>query len=90
MVKNLPTMQETPGLIPGEGNGYPFQYSFFFFPFFFFSIPVFLSEFHGQRSLAGYTPWGHKESDMTKRLTLSLHTHTRIKLESLCCTSEAI
>ena len=25
-------------------------------------------EFHGQRSLAGYSPWGHKESDMTWRL----------------------
>ena len=22
-------------------------------------------EFHGQRSLVGYSPWGHKESDMT-------------------------
>ena len=22
-------------------------------------------EFHGQRSLAGYSQWGHKESDMT-------------------------
>ena len=22
---------------------------------------------HGQRSLAGYSPWGHKESDMTER-----------------------
>ena len=33
--------------------------------------PVFLDrEFHGQRSLAGYSPWGHKESDMTERLTL--------------------
>ena len=21
---------------------------------------------HGQRSLAGYSPWGHKESDMTE------------------------
>ena len=29
--------------------------------------PVFLpGEFHGQRSLAGYSPWGHKESDMTE------------------------
>ena len=29
--------------------------------------PVFLpGEFRGQRSLAGYSPWGHKESDMTK------------------------
>ena len=35
--------------------------------------PVFLpGEFHGQRSLAGYSPWCHKESDMTEQLTLSL------------------
>jgi len=27
-------------------------------------------EFHGQRSLMGYHLWGHKESDMTERLTL--------------------
>ena len=34
------------------------------------SIPVFLPrEFHGQRSLAGYSPWGHKELDATE------HTH---------------
>ena len=26
-------------------------------------------EFHGQRSLAGYSLWGHKESDTTERLT---------------------
>ena len=25
-------------------------------------------EFHGQRSLVGYHPWGRKESDLTKRL----------------------
>ena len=31
------------------------------------STPVFLpGEPHGQRSLVGYSPWGHKESDMTK------------------------
>ena len=30
---------------------------------------VFLpGEFHGQRSLAGYTPWGYKESDTTEQL----------------------
>ena len=28
-------------------------------------------EFHGQRNLVGYSPWGHKESDMTEGLTLS-------------------
>ena len=34
--------------------------------------PVFLpEESHGQRSLAGYSPWGHKESDTTGRLTFS-------------------
>ena len=29
--------------------------------------PMFLpGESHGQRSLAGYCPWGHTESDMTE------------------------
>ena len=28
---------------------------------------------HKQRSLAGYSPWGHKESDTTGQL--STHTH---------------
>ena len=29
--------------------------------------PVFLpGEFHGQRSLVGYSPWGHKRSDRTE------------------------
>ena len=32
--------------------------------------PVFLpGKFHGQRSLVGYSPWGHKELDKTE------HTH---------------
>ena len=36
-------------------------------------IPVcLLGESHGQRSLAGSSPWGHKESGTTERLT---HTH---------------
>ena len=25
---------------------------------------------HGQRSLAGYSPWGHKESDRTEWLSI--------------------
>ena len=29
-------------------------------------------EFHGQRSLVGYSPWGRKESDKTEQLTLHL------------------
>ena len=37
--------------------------------------PIFLpGEFHGQRSLVGYNPCGHKESDTTEELTLSLFT----------------
>ena len=32
--------------------------------------PVFLpGKFHGQRSLAGYSPWGCKESDTTELLS---------------------
>ena len=31
-------------------------------------------ESHGQRSLAGFSAWGRKESDMTERLT---HPHAR-------------
>ena len=30
-----------------------------------------LGEFHGQKSLVGYySPWGHKDSDTTEKLTL--------------------
>ena len=36
---------------------------------------VFLpGEFYGQRSLVGYSPWGHEESDMTEQLIYSTHT----------------
>ena len=38
--------------------------------------PVFVpGKFHGQRNLAGYSPWGGKELDMTEQLTLSLSFH---------------
>ena len=48
-----------PGLIPWRREWLP--------------TPVFLpGEFHGQRGLGGYSPWGHKESETTKRLTLLL------------------
>ena len=49
-----------PGLkrSPGEGNGYPLQYSW-------------PGEFHGQKNLSGYSPWGSKESDMTERLSIA-------------------
>ena len=36
--------------------------------------PVFLpGEFHGQKSLAGYSPWGHKELDTTEQLHFHFH-----------------
>ena len=42
-------------------------------PFWRQGTPVFLpGEFHKQRSPVGYSPWGHKESDTTKWLTLLL------------------
>ena len=43
------------GRSPGERNGNPLV-----------SLP---GESHGRRSLIGYSPWGCKESDMTKQLT---------------------
>ena len=55
-----------PGLISGLGR---FPWSRKWQP-----IPVFfLGEFHGQRSLVGCSPRGHKESDMTERLTHTRH-----------------
>ena len=62
MAKNLPAMQETRfkplvRKMPWRRDWLP--------------IPVFLPEkSHGQRSLAGYSPWGRKELDTTERLTL--------------------
>ena len=33
------------------------------------TTPVFLpAEFYGHRNLVGYSPWGHKESDMTNQI----------------------
>ena len=42
------------GRSPGGGHGNPLQYSC-------------LENPHGQRSLAGYSPWGHTQSDMSER-----------------------
>ena len=38
--------------------------------------PVFLpGTFHGQKSLVGYSPWGHKESDTTDHMYTYTQTH---------------
>ena len=62
-VKNLPAMQETQvRSLGGEGSlekGMATHSS------------VLARESHGQRSLAGYSPWGRKELDLTEQLTLS-------------------
>ena len=43
--------------------------------------PVFLpGKFHEQRSLVGYSSWGHKESDTTERLTFHFISFPRIKI----------
>ena len=44
--------------------------------------PVFFPrKFHGQRNLAGYSPWGHKESETTEGLS---HTHTHTHTHTHC------
>ena len=58
VVKNPPASAGDSGRIPGsgrppgEGNSNPLQYSCLRNP--------------TDRGLAGYSPWGHKESDMTE------------------------
>ena len=43
-------------------------------------IPVFLpGKFDGQRSLAGYSPQGHKKSNTTAKLNTHMHTHTHTR-----------
>ena len=37
-------------------------------------------EFHGQRSLGGYSPWGQKESDITEWLTLLLFSLSNVSI----------
>ena len=49
--------------------------------------PVFLpGKFHGQRSLAGYSPWGHKETQMTEwasKMWVNRHLKRAWKLSKL-------
>ena len=43
------------------------------------STPAFLpGEFHGQRRLVGYSPWGHKELDTIEHTHTHTHTHTYV------------
>ena len=70
MVKKPPVMQETRVLPLGRED--PWKRAWL-------PTPIFLPrEPHGQRSLVGYSPWGHKESDMDERLTLSYRFKTEL------------
>ena len=63
VVKNLPAVQET--RVQSLGGEDPLEKGMA-------PTPVFLpGEVHGQRSLAGYSPRGNKESDTTERLSLT-------------------
>ena len=49
------------GRSPGEGNAWKTLHNW--------KTPELLpGKSHGQRSLVGYSPWGHNESDMTEQL----------------------
>ena len=81
MVKNMPANVGDAGWISGsgrssgEGNGNPLQYSC-------------LEKLHGQRSLAGCSPWGRTESDTAERLSSSTQSELFfIFLKNKICTS---
>ena len=58
VVKNLPAKQETWFQSSGQEDPLDKEMA---------TTPVFLpGKSHGQRSLAGYGPWGHKELNMTE------------------------
>ena len=69
MVKNPPAMQETLHQNDPLEKGTP-------------TTPVFLpGEFHGQGSLAGYSPWAHKELATTEGVTYIhsyIHTYKNV------------
>ena len=60
---NARDLGSSPGLgrSPAGGHGNPLQYSC-------------LENPHGQRRLAGYSPWERKESDTTEQLSTAQHS----------------
>ena len=80
MVKNLLAMQEIRfdpwvGKTPWKREWQP--------------TPVFLpEESHRQKSLACYSPWGHKESAMTEQLTLPLLASSHVRMDCLLTAAE--
>ena len=47
-------------------------------------MPVILpGEFHGQRSLVGYSPWSHKELDMTEATEYAQSNFPDVQLDTV-------
>ena len=65
MVRNLPAMQESH--VQSLGQEYPLVKGVATLS------SILPGEFHGQRSQAGYSPWGHKEVETTELLTVHMH-----------------
>ena len=61
------------GRSPGGRHGNPVQHSC-------------LENPHGWRNLAGYSPWGHKESDMTERLSTAQNYYMTQQSHLCICT----
>ena len=59
-VKNLPTMQETQVHSLAQEDSLEEEMA---------TNSSTLGEFHGQRNLESWSPWNHRMSDMTERLT---------------------
>ena len=55
------------GRSPGGGNDNPLQYSW-------------PGEFHGQRSLVGYSPWARKELNTTEHVRAGTHTRSSLSV----------
>ena len=71
ILNHLSHLGSIPGLgrSPGGEHGNPLQYSSMENP-------------HGQRSLAGYSSWGHKELDMTEQLSTHKNGIWSFRMES--------
>ena len=62
--KNMPAMEETRvGSLDGEDPQEKCMAT---------HSSILATKFHGQKSLADYSPWGGKESDIAERLTTSI------------------
>ena len=66
MVKNPPVMQET--WVQSLGWEDPLEEGTAT------HCSILVWRIHGQRSLVGYSPWGHKELDMTERQSTAQHS----------------